>query len=196
MTNTYEYEERAFLTEEDFFRVKELLEKQSLTRALDNKLSYFFVLPKQNLSIAQSEKKCVIKYKHGTPGIGNGFSEFEIPVDTKDCEQTIGMFKLLLGIEPHLSEQFRINYVLKNNIEVALKYTETWGFHLEIEKTYSEDTDLPLAKQEVEKIANELKIHLITDPEMKAFRANFDASGKPKGEYSSEQFRQKFGNLF
>lgn len=37
-----------------------------------------------------------------------------------------------------------------------------------------------------------LKIHLITDAEMKEFRDNLDAGGAPKGEYTSEQFREKF----
>lgn len=196
MDNTYEYEERAFLTEEDFLRVKDTLTKQSLSSSFDNKVSYFFVLPGQNLSIAKGEKKCVIKYKHGAVGVGNGFSEHEIPIDDYCCLQAVDMFKLLLGVEPQISEQFRINYTLANDIEIALKYTLTWGFHLEIEKIYSHEKDRSSAKKEVEDVANQLKIHLITDAEMKTFRDHFDSGGSPKGAYDSEQFRKKFGDLF
>jgi len=196
MASLFEYEERAFLSEEDFSRVKDLLEKQSVSRAYDNKVSYFFVLPEQNLSIAKSEKKCVIKYKHGAVGVGNGFAEYEIPVDEQHCDQTVSMFSLLFGIKPQTSEQFRINYILPNKVEIALKYTQTWGFHLELEKTYSNEENKPQAKKEVEETAELLQIHLITDSEMKEFRDNFDAGGAPKGEYTSEQFRVKFGSLF
>ncbi len=163
---------------------------------IDNKVSYFFVLPEQNLSIAKSEKKCVIKYKHGSVGVGNGFAEYEIPVDKQYLQQTVDMLKMLCGTTPQFSEQFRVNYILPNEIEVALKYTQTWGFHLEIEKIYTDEKDKALAKKEVEETADKLKIHLITDTEMKGFRDNFDDGGTPKGEYTSEQFREKFGELF
>ena len=196
MKNNYEYEERAFLTEEEFFRVKKVLESIAVSIELDNKVSYFFVLPEQNLSVAKSEKKCVIKYKHGSVGIGNGFTEYEIPVDEQYFQQTVDMLKMFCGITPQISEQFRINYILPNEIEVALKYTQTWGFHLEIEKIYTDEKDKALAKKEVEETANELKIHLITDTEMKEFRDNFDRSGTPKGEYDSVLFREKFEKLF
>lgn len=196
MDNTYEYEERAFLTEEDFLRVKDALTKQSLSSTFDNKISYFFVLPGQNLSIAKSENRCVIKYKHGAVGVGNGFSEHEIPIDDHYCLQAVDMFKLLFAIEPQISEQFRINYVLANGIEIALKYTQTWGFHLEIEKTYSHEEGRSSAQKEVEDVADQLMIRLITDTEMKTFRDHFDSGGSPKGAYDSEQFKKKFGDLF
>lgn len=196
MENTYEYEERAFLTEEDFFRVKKVLEDKTISIKHDNKVSYFFVLPEQNLSIAKNEKKCFIKYKHGAVGAGNGFAEYEIPIDAQHCDQTVSMFNLLFGIKPQTSEQFRINYVLPNGVEIALKYTQTWGFHLEIEKTYSNEEDKPLAEKEVEETAEQLNIRLITNAEMKTFRDNFDAGGVPTGEYTSDQFREKFRKLF
>ncbi|MCX6738555.1 MAG: hypothetical protein NT098_00695 [Candidatus Parcubacteria bacterium] len=196
MKNNYEYEERAFLTEEDFFKVKKVLESMAVSIKLDNKVSYFFVLPEQNLSVAKSEEKCIIKYKHGAIGAGNGFTEYEIPVDGQYCDQIVSMFSLLFGIKPQTSEQFRINYVLPNGVEIALKYTQTWGFHLELEKTYSNEEDKSLAKKEVEETADELKIHRITDAEMKEFRDNFDAGGVPEGEYTSEQFREKFRSYF
>lgn len=37
MNKTYEYEERAFLTEKDFYRVKTILENESVSNSLDNK---------------------------------------------------------------------------------------------------------------------------------------------------------------
>lgn len=46
---TYEYEERAFLDEADFLRIKNKLDAESLKATIDNKISYFYVLPDKNI---------------------------------------------------------------------------------------------------------------------------------------------------
>lgn len=195
----YEYEERAFLTEEQFLFVKEKLDTIATSKEVDNKTSYFFVLPDINLSIASSTAKTVIKYKGGQLGLGNGFEELEVPIPRESLQNSIKLFSTLLKIEPQFSEQFRINYDLSNNIEVALKYTQTWGFHLEIEKTYEHTTDLDQekqkAKQELDEVATQLKISFIDDELMHTSKKAW-AAGKQFGEYSPEAFQQKYGNLF
>lgn len=66
----YEYEERAFLSEEQFLSIKSNLDQLSSQPEIDNKTSYFFVLPDKNLSLASSLKSTVIKYKAGQLGLG------------------------------------------------------------------------------------------------------------------------------
>jgi len=196
MQTTYEYEERAFLTEEAFCRVKKELNKVADSREVDNKTSYFFVLPGKNLSLALSNKKAVIKYKSGEVGVGNGFEEYEIPVLKENFSELVEFFKHLLATNPQFSEQFRINYKLSGNIEVALKYTETWGFHLEIEKVYFKNNKIEAAKEEINKLASSLKINLLTEEEIIDFRRGIDSGGEHRGAYSSEDFKVRFGREF
>ena len=195
----YEYEERAFLTEDQFPFVKEKLDTIATNKEVDNKMSYFFVLPDVNLSIASSTHKSVIKYKGGQLGLGNGFEELEIPIPHDSLKDSIRLFSTLLKIEPQFSEQFRINYDLKNGIEVALKYTQTWGFHLEIEKTYEHTTNLDdekqKAKQELDEIAAQLKISFIDDDTMHISKEAW-AAGEQFGKYPPEAFQEKYGELF
>lgn len=196
MKTSYEYEERSFLTEEDFFRIKKELEKITGSREVDNKVSYFFVLPGKNLSLAKSSKKSVIKYKGGEVGVNNGFEEYEISIPEENFMELVDLFKNLLGTTPQVSEQFRINYKLSGGVEVALKYTETWSFHLEVEKVVFKEEDLNAAKDEINKLARILKINFLTEKEIMDFRQRIDSGGKPRGIYSPSDFKEKFGREF
>lgn len=195
----YEYEERAFLTEEQFLFVKEKLDTIATNKEVDNKMSYFFVLPDVNLSIASSTHKSVIKYKGGQLGLGNGFEELEVPIPLESLQDSIQLFSTLLKVKPQFSEQFRINYDLSNNIEVALKYTQTWGFHLEIEKTYEHtanlDDEKQKAKRELDEIATQLKISFIDDELMHTSKKAW-AAGEQFGHYSPHAFQEKYGQYF
>jgi len=199
---TYEYEERAFLDENDFLKVKAQLDGISLKISSDNKVSYFFVLPDKNVSIAVSPYKTVVKYKGGQLGNGgNGFEEHEFAIKPDELPESIDLFTSLLNLEPLKSEQFRINYILPGSIEVALKYTQTWGFHIEVEKLYKADdsekneVEKIQAKDEIDNVGNMLGIKYITDEEMKQFVDDIKAE-KSKGSYSPDEFRQKYGQLF
>lgn len=200
-STTYEYEERAFLDERSFLNTKNKLDTVALKSQLDNKTSYFFVLPDINVSIASSSTKAVVKYKGGQLGKGNGFEEHEFRIVPDSLPEALALFTTLLKIDPQVSEQFRINYFLEDNIEVALKYTQTWGFHLEVEKTYTakDTTEEELKKAEAMKsldsLAKELDIHYITDSEMEQFKQDSEA-GKSRGAYTPSEFSDKYGALF
>jgi hypothetical protein len=196
----FEYEERAFLAEDQFLQVKHELAKAAQTSTLDNKISYFFVLPDVNISIAASPDKTVVKYKGGQLGRGNGFEEHEFSIQPDALPEAIKLFSSLLKLAPQVSEQFRINYDMGNNIEVALKYTQMWGFHLELEKLYTatdgtKHEQAAQAKHELETVAEQLVIHFITDEAMERFKAE-GQQGMHRGQYSAEEFRAKYGSLF
>lgn len=192
----YEYEERYLLTEEQFLEIEKTLRAQATNAVLDNKKSYFFVLPDVNVSIASSPKKTVLKYKGGQIGKGNGFKEYEIGLDPAAFDDAIELFESLLGLKPQYSEQFRINFLLEDGVEAALKYTQSWGFHLELEKVYTSTEDDKTenekgVKQLLDNLAASLKITPVTDGDLGKL-----AHGQERGEYSPKDFTSKFGSLF
>ncbi|MDX2776501.1 hypothetical protein PV379_03995 [Streptomyces caniscabiei] len=195
----YEYEERAFLNEEQFLPIKEKLDSLAMHHEVDNKTSSFFVLPDVNVSIASSPTKTVIKYKGGQLGLGNGFEEIEIPIEQSSLSDSIKLFSTLLKTEPQVSEQFRINYTLPSDIEIALKYTQTWGFHLEAEKTYEHTESLEnveqQAKEDLDALAKKLGISYIDDATMDVSKRAW-AAGEQFGAYSPDSFREKYGEYF
>lgn len=197
----YEYEERAFLSESDFLRIKKYLDKNAAKVEIDNKRSYYFVLPDRNLSIAVSKSKALIKYKSGQIAKGNGFEEHEFNFNTIQVNEAIGLFSALLEIEPQYSEQFRINYFLNDGIGIALKYTLSWGFHIEIEKVYEAvngeelSNNKKFAGQDIKEIVKILGITPVTLKDMNAFSKDC-AIGKNRGEFSPAAFSKRYGKMF
>jgi adenylate cyclase class IV len=68
---------------------------------------------------------------------------------------------------------------------MALKYSDTWGHHLELEKIVSSQDEVPAAEGEIRKVAEELGIHVMTDEELKEFTARKDK------EYRERSKRQQ-----
>lgn len=197
----YEYEERAFLDESTFEVAKRYLDSHALESKIDNKHSYFFVMPDVNVSIASSQTETKIKYKGGQLGLGNGFEEREFNIKNESLNDAISLFTSLLRTVPQESYQFRINYKLANDIEVALKYTHMWGFHLEAERVYSaQHNSIKAVEEEASKVAlgnlaHAIGINYIANEEMAAFKLQCEQNIL-RGEYSPDKFKKKFGYLF
>lgn len=199
-SKTYEYEERAFLSEDSFGKTKQYLDDNALSKQLDNKQSFFFVLPDVNISIAASSTDVKVKYKGGQLGNGNGFEEKEFYIVPESLRDAIAMFSSLLEVSPQESYQFRINYKFDNQIEVALKYTQMWGFHLEVERVYATDAtnleqEKALSAELLDDFANNLGISYITNKEMSEFKKQCER-GQNRGNYSTKEFQGKYGKLF
>jgi|GEM_PF-784045 len=198
---TYEYEERAFLSEEQFLKIKEKLDEICVQKEIDNKHSFFFVLPDVNISIASSHKETKVKYKGGQLGKGNGFEEIEYNIERDSLPEAIKLFTKLLGLPPQESFQFRINYSLDDDIEIALKYTEMWGFHLEAERVYVASSEAEKAlkqaesKDKLDHLASTLGFSYITDQEMVVFTEQCKQE-KKRGEYLNDEFRERYGELY
>lgn len=200
-TSSYEYEERAFLDEESFGRIKEYLDKNNNQKCIDNKQSFFFVMPDVNISIASSEKETKVKYKGGQLGKGNGFEEIEFKIQPSSLDEAIRLFSYLLSIIPQESYQFRINYTLNDDIEIALKYTHMWGFHMEVERTYTANCEQDMIEEKnksknlLSSFANDLNFVYIDDKQMKDFKAQCER-GENRGAYSTSEFKKNYGKLF
>lgn len=198
----HEYEKIAFLDEASHDRISALLAEQATDLGQDDKTSYFFVLPDMNLSVASKSGASVIKLKTGQ--IGRGIGHVELPeVELAGPEQTNNAVELLTeltGYSPELSEQIRHNYLL-NEVEIAVKYTETWGFHAELEYIYEGGSDDVIeqskkdAESRINTVAGMLGITLATDSELITFTEKFEADRIPRGEYSSESVRKLYDSL-
>ncbi len=200
-SSSYEYEERAFLDEKSFTRIKEYLDEHNNQKFIDNKQSFFFVMPDVNVSIASSEQETKIKYKGGQLGRGNGFEEIEFKIQPDSLSKAIRLFSSLLSITPQESYQFRINYILNDNVEIALKYTAMWGFHMEVERTYTANSELSIreekdkSKDALNSFAHKLGFMYINDKQMEEFKVQCER-GENRGTYSTSEFKQKYGELF
>ena len=142
-----------------------------------------------------------MKYKGGQLGKGNGFEEIEYNIERDSLPEAIKLFTKLLGLPPQESFQFRINYSLDDDIEIALNYTEMWGFHLEAERVYVASSEAEKAlkqaesKDKLDHLASTLGFSYITDQEMVVFTEQCKQE-KKRGEYLNDEFRERYGELY
>ena len=120
-----------------------------------------------------SKRNAKVVLKLNKIGRGSDFEEIEILIDQNDVEKSVNLFTLLGLNEMQHSFQKRHNYFYKG-IEFALKYSNTWGYHLELEKMVHNRKDVSLAKKQIQKVAIELGIHLMTDKELLNFTKRKD----------------------
>ena len=77
------------------------------------------------------------------------------------------------------SFQKRKNYVYKG-VEVALKYSEVWGHHLELEIMIADIKEKEQAEKKIREAANDLNIKLMTDEELAEFTKKAEEKNKTK----------------
>jgi len=64
--------------------------------------------------------------------------------------------------------QQRVNYRYKD-CEIALKWSDAWGYHLEIEQVVDSKENQPKAEAQIRAVAEELEVRLMTEEELKQF---------------------------
>jgi len=170
-----EIEFRSMFDQEKYNDIRIFLAKNAKDLGKDNKDVYFFILQDKLVKVVNniSKKNAKIVLKLNKIGKGSDFEETEILIDQNDVEKSVGLF-ISLGLnEMQRSFQKRHNYLYKE-IEFALKYSDTWGHHLELEKMVYDKKDISLAKKQIQKMALELGIHLMTDRELMEFTEKKD----------------------
>ena len=151
----------------------------------DDKDVYFFIFPDKLLKVVNnvSKKTAKLVLKLTKIGQGSAFEEIEVPIEQSDVDKAVRIFTSLGCDNVMRSYQQRHNYLYKG-IELALKYSDHWGYHLELEIMISDPRDKEAAEEKINAIASELGVHIMTDEELKEFTAKAEAD-----------YKQKEGNL-
>lgn len=101
----------------------------------DDKDTYFFLLPEKITKVVNNVSKKTSKIVIKLNRIGRGtsdFEEIEIPINPLDFDKAVKLFSALPFDQIQNSYQKRHNYLL-NGVEVALKWTDSWEYHMELE---------------------------------------------------------------
>jgi len=139
--------------------------------AKDDKNVFFFILPDKFLKVVDniSQKTAKIVLKLNKIGYGSDFEEIEIPINPLEVTKAVKMIRSLnLGGDLMESFQKRHNYSYKG-IEIALKYSDHWGYHLELEIVVDDAVKKAKAEQKIKAVAQELNIRLMDEEELKDF---------------------------
>ena len=176
-----EIEFRSRFSRLKYNELKTFLGKNADDLGDDNKDVYFFLFPDKLLKVVDnvSKKSAKIVLKLNKIGKGSHFEEIEIPIDRKYFKKTAKTF-ILLGFGDYMhSFQKRHNYSYKG-VELALKWSKIWGYHLELEVVVNKMIKKAPAEKKIFSVAEELGVKIMTDDELKKFTRRAEADYKKK----------------
>jgi adenylate cyclase class IV len=168
---TIEIEFRARFGKKKYESLKRFLGARAKDLGEDDKDVHFFMFPDKLVKVVDnvSRKSAKIVLKLNKIGRGSDFEEIEIPVPRKDFGKAGRMFLGMFGAKNHMrSFQKRRNYLYKG-VELALKWSKVWGYHLELEMVVDNIRKKAIAEKKIRTVAEELDVILMADGELKKF---------------------------
>ncbi|MCX6760745.1 MAG: hypothetical protein NTZ84_01380 [Candidatus Nealsonbacteria bacterium] len=171
MSNNIEIEFRAIISKKKYEWLDSFLEKNAKDLGQDDKETVFYILPGKLFKVVNetSKNKAKIVLKDRRIGHGSDFREWEIKIDSADYEAAVKIFDhLSLPGKSMKSWQKRHNYLYKR-IEIAVKYSKHWKYHIEMEIVVGSPKKKEYAEGQIKNLADELGIKLMTDEEIKKF---------------------------
>ncbi len=175
MEKSYEIEFRALLSEEKYKSLLVFLKAQAEDLGSDDKCVWFFVMPEKLLKVTHniSKRSGKVTLKLTRIGQGSSFEEIEYPISENDIETAVKLFKELgheYLLEPTI---LRHNYLYKG-VELAVKFSKSWGYHMELEVLTTRKEDQFEAEQLIRSVADELGVKIMTDAELTDFTNNIE----------------------
>lgn len=179
-----EIEMRAVFDKNKYKELKNFLDQNAKDLGEDNKDVYFFLLPDKFAKVTKntSKKAAKMTLKLNRPGRGSSdFEEIEFPIETNDFKKAVKLFSNLPFDEIQNSYQERQNYLYKG-VELALKFTKTWGYHLELEILIDDLSKKENAEEQIRELAEELKVHILSEEQLEKLTKKIDNEYR-KGKY-------------
>jgi adenylate cyclase class IV len=171
MLKQIEIEFRSCFDQNKFNELETFLQSNAEDLGQDNKNVFFYIFKDKLLKVVDevSKKRGKIVLKNSKIGDGSDFEEIEIIIDKDSIEATNNIFsELSLDCQLIESYQKRNNYLYKG-VEIALKYSNHWGFHIELEIVIDDIKLKKDAEKKIHAVAKELNIKLMNDVELEEF---------------------------
>lgn len=176
----YEIEHRAILTEESYKALADRLAREAKLLGVDDKEVSYYIFHDKLLKVVRniSQGTAKLSLKLNTLGEGSSFQEFEVPFPEESFETMKSIVDSISSPDQVISgTQKRTNYEYKG-VEIALKWSEDWGYHAEFEIMISDLSQKETADARIVEVAKTLSVTLMTEEEVKAFSAEVRAKQK------------------
>lgn len=176
-----EIEMRARFDKDEHDQLVDRLQRDGKDLGQDDKHIYFYVLPEQLLKVTDNTAAGTAKItlKGSKIGQGAAFEETEFPITREDVPAAVKVFNAL-GFQDTMHEafNFRRNFQFRD-VEIAVKWSEAWGYHAEFEvllRDGATQAERDGAGDRIAEVATELGVTLMTEEELAAFTADFEAA--------------------
>lgn len=166
-----EVEQRGLLTKEEFERVESYLRAHATHLNEDHKYVEYFIYGDKLLKIIRNDSRqnATLSLKLNTLGNGALFKELEcsLPWNQFSTLQEI-MHAITTPDQVITGTQKRENFML-DSVEIALKWSEDWGYHFELEVKIDEETESARALELMGHVAEKLGVTIMSEAEVKEF---------------------------
>ena len=171
-----EIEFRAIITKDKHDWLNDFLLANAKDLGQDNKESVFYIMSNKLFKVVNetSKEKAKIVLKDNHISSGSNLKEWEVKISPSEFDIAVDLFNhLALPAKIDRSHQKRHNYLYKD-VEIALKYSDAWKYHGEMEIVVDDIAKKQEAEQKIKAIADELNIKLMTDKEIEDFTKAFE----------------------
>lgn len=174
-----EIEYRSRFSKAKYNKLLKFLSEKARDLGADDKKVWFFTMPEKLLKVTHniSLKSGKITLKLTKIGKGTHFEEIEFPIKEESVKPAIQLFTKLgykYLLEPEI---LRHNYSYKG-VELALKYSKTWGYHLELEIVIDSLKLKAEAERKINLVAKELGVSLMSERELWEFTQEVERTYK------------------
>lgn len=173
-----EIEKRGLLSEEQYNEVTLFLNSHAESLEDDDKDLVYYIYDDKLLKVVQniSKRTAKVSLKMNTLGGGPAAQETEVFFNFDDFSNikyifdTIGNHRqVITGV------QKRKNFLYKG-CEIAVKWSNDYGYHFEIEKLTDTKENIKNIEEEIEVLAQELKLTLLSEAELQEFQRKVEES--------------------
>lgn len=166
-----EVELRGFLTSDKYTYLLEFFKRHGSGLEDDSKTAHYFRYDQGILKIVdeKSQGKYKLSLKEGDEYKSLGMKETEIYLKSRsDYNTAFDLLESLGFVVKSTIEQQRTNVIYKE-VQFALKYTVSWGYHFEAEMLVSDNHDIQNAQKHILDICSQLDIQTLTEAELQDF---------------------------
>ena len=155
-----EIEIRGLLKKGQYLNLIKKLDDLGYTHEKDNKLSYFFKrekgIFKLNNEISKNQARISLKLGDEIKG---SLEEYEVIIDRRYFKNLLTIFQKLGFTKFNIVNQIRDNFYLKDlDVELALKYSNSFQYHFEIEYLGKKIKSESKIKEYLKKVCAKLEI--------------------------------------
>ena len=130
----------------------------------------FYVTDTAQLKVQSSspQNEAKIAWKSGGLDGASAREEIEVRINFDDIASAEALIdRLMRGAKKVPTSQKRHDYRI-GELTVAVKYSEHWGYHIEIDEVVEDDKQVAGALQHIQQLADKLGVTLLTSAEEKA----------------------------
>jgi predicted adenylyl cyclase CyaB len=181
MQQNIEVEIRGLLNDLEYDQIIKFLDQNGTNKEIDDRKTTFFIMPDKTLKISEKVSKGKAKISLKMGDIVKDASQTEYEIDIKPSEFNLAeQIFLNLGFDQiQHTEQKRINYSYAG-VEFAIKWSVDWGYHFEMEKMLSNEDSVDEARNELNELAKQLNLTVMSEEEFGRRCAEIDAKYTPK----------------